>query len=53
VLIVVGSFPGRPGFRGLGELTADDLETLWPARVPASQDTLTAATSAWAAPAAG
>ena len=31
-LIVVGSFPGRPAFRGLGELTADDLETLWPAR---------------------
>jgi DNA-binding transcriptional MerR regulator len=48
-LIVVGSFPGRPGFRGLGELTADELETLWPARVPASQDTLAAAVSAWAA----
>src|SRR6266568_1882400 len=28
-LIVVGSFPGRPAFRGLGELTADQLETLW------------------------
>jgi len=37
-LIVVGSFPGRPAFRGLGELTADELETLWPARVSASQD---------------
>src|SRR5205814_34790 len=48
-LIVVGSFPGRPGFRGLGELTADELETLWPDRVPASQDTLAAAVSAWAA----
>ena len=48
-LIVVGSFPGRSGFRGLGELTADDLETLWPARVPAGQDTLAAAVSVWAA----
>ena len=48
-LVVVGSFPGRPGFRGLGELTADELETLWPGRVPASQDTLAAAVSAWAA----
>ena len=47
-LIVVGSFPGRPAFRGLGELTADDLETLWPARVP-GQDTLAAAVSVWAA----
>jgi hypothetical protein len=46
-LVVVGSFPGRPEFRGLGELTADELETLWPARVPASQDTLAAAVSVW------
>ena len=48
-LVVVGSFPGKPSFRGLGELTADELETLWPARVPASQDTLAAAVSVWAA----
>jgi DNA-binding transcriptional MerR regulator len=48
-LVVVGSFPGRPDFRGLGELTADELETLWPARVPAGQDTLAAAVSVWAA----
>ena len=48
-LVVVDSFPGRPAFRGLGELTADELETLWPARVPARQDTLAAAVSAWAA----
>ena len=33
-LVVVGSFPGRPAFRGLGELTADELETLWPAGCP-------------------
>ena len=48
-LVVVGSFPGKAAFRGLGELTADELETLWPARVPASQDTLAAAVSVWAA----
>jgi len=48
-LIVVGSFPGRPAFRGLGELTADELQTLWPARVPAGRDTLAAAVSVWAA----
>jgi DNA-binding transcriptional MerR regulator len=46
-LIVVGSFPGRPSFRGLGELTADQLETLWPARVTAAPDMLAAAVSAW------
>jgi len=48
-LIVVGSFPGRPGFRGLGELTASQLETLWPARVEANRDTLAAAEATWAA----
>src|SRR5262245_34536649 len=47
--LLVGPFPGRPAFRGLGELTADELQTLWPARVPAGQDTLAAAVSAWAA----
>jgi len=46
-LIVVGSFPGRPAFRGLGELTADELETLWPSRVTAAPETLAAAASAW------
>ena len=46
-LIVVGSFPGKPSFRGLGELTADQLQTLWPARVAAAPDTLGAAASAW------
>ena len=29
-LIVIGSFPGKPSFAGLGELTARELETLWP-----------------------
>ena len=30
--ILVDAFPGRPAFRGLGELTAEELESLWPAR---------------------
>lgn len=46
-LIVIGSFPGRPSFRGLGELTADELESLWPARERASDATLAAAKDVW------
>src|SRR5262245_16058932 len=46
-LIVVDSFPGKPGFRGLGELTAAELETLWPARQAATGDVLDAAADAW------
>ena len=48
-LIVVGSFPGKPSFAGLGELTASELETLWPARGRATPAALEAATGAWAA----
>jgi redox-sensitive transcriptional activator SoxR len=48
-LIVVGSFPGKPSFHGLGELTADELETLWPARRAAAPAALAAAAAAWAA----
>ena len=48
-LIVTGSFPGRPSFAGLGELTASELETLWPSRRRATPAALKAATSAWAA----
>jgi len=48
-LIVIGAFPGKPGFAGLGELTADELETLWPARELASQDTLDVAVAIWEA----
>jgi redox-sensitive transcriptional activator SoxR len=46
-LIVAGSFPGKPSFRGLGELTAGELESLWPSRRPATPDTLSAAAGAW------
>jgi hypothetical protein len=48
-LLVVGSFPGKPSFSGLGELSADELETLWPQRRPAEPETLTAAAAAWEA----
>ncbi|HEY7281175.1 MAG TPA: MerR family transcriptional regulator [Actinomycetota bacterium] len=48
-LIVVDSFPGKPGFRGLGELTADELETLWPMRRAGSPETTAAAAAAWEA----
>jgi redox-sensitive transcriptional activator SoxR len=47
--IVVDGFPGKPSFRGLGELTADELETLWPARRAVSRRALEAAAAAWAA----
>jgi hypothetical protein len=48
-LVVVGSFPGKPSFAGLGELTAGELETLWPARRAAKAATLETAATAWAA----
>jgi hypothetical protein len=48
-LIVVGSFPGRPSFAGLGELTASELETLWPSRSRATPAAREAAAGAWAA----
>src|SRR5439155_6735795 len=47
-VIVIGSFPGKPSFAGLGELTADELETLWPRRRRAAKAARQAATSAWA-----
>src|SRR5262249_44819033 len=46
-LVVVDSFPDKPGFRGLGELTADELETLWPERRRATSEALAAAAAAW------
>jgi hypothetical protein len=37
-LIDVDSFEGRPDFHGLGELEADELETLWPVRRPVTAE---------------
>ncbi len=48
-LIVIGSFPGKPSFSGLGELTARELETLWPSRRQAEPAALETAAAAWAA----
>jgi hypothetical protein len=48
-LIVVDSFPGRPSFHGLGELTSDELETLWPSRRPPAEGVLDVAAEVWAA----
>jgi hypothetical protein len=45
--IVVDSFPGRPDFRGLGELTTDELETLWPKRRRVSGAAMASAADAW------
>jgi len=47
--IVVDSFPGRPAFRGLGELSEDQLETLWPTRRIVTSEALESAASAWLA----
>jgi DNA-binding transcriptional MerR regulator len=48
-LIVVSAFPGKPGFRGLGELSPDELETLWPGRRPATPEMLAVAREGWEA----
>lgn len=48
-VLVAGSFPGRPSFAGLGELTAAELETLWPQRRRIGQAALDEAAGAWAA----
>jgi|RhiMetStandDraft_4_1073278.scaffolds.fasta_scaffold13350_2 DNA-binding transcriptional MerR regulator len=45
--IVIDSFPGKPGFRGLGELTAEELETLWSARAEVSEAALETASAVW------
>jgi redox-sensitive transcriptional activator SoxR len=48
-VIVVGAFPGKPAFAGLGELVPGELETLWPSRITASEAALQDAVDAWAA----
>jgi hypothetical protein len=46
-LINVGSFAGRPDFAGLGELDADELETLWPLRRTVGDEMIETALAAW------
>jgi redox-sensitive transcriptional activator SoxR len=48
-LIVIGAFPGKGRFTGLGELTAGELETLWPSRSLTSRETLATASAIWQA----
>jgi hypothetical protein len=46
-LIETGSFPGRPGFRGLGELNIAELESLWPQRRAVTDEDTAGAQRAW------
>jgi RNA polymerase sigma factor (sigma-70 family) len=48
-LICVGSFPGRPIFKGLGELTPDELASLLETRQPVIDAQYALAAHAWAA----
>jgi hypothetical protein len=48
-LICIGSFPGRPRFKGLGELTTGELGPLFDTRQPVSAAQYALATAAWRA----
>jgi len=48
-LVCIDSFPGKVNFRGLGELNADELNSLFPSRRPVTKDQLELATRAWGA----
>jgi hypothetical protein len=46
-LICIGSFPGRPDFKGLGQLTTDELASLLETRQPISGPQYEVARRAW------
>jgi Domain of unknown function (DUF1835) len=46
-LIEIGSFPGRPGFRGLGELSISELESVWPLRRTVTDEDTAGAQLVW------
>lgn len=48
-LICIGEFPGKPNFRGLGELTSKQMASLFPSRRELSKAELKLATTAWQA----
>jgi len=48
-IVQIDSYPGHPHFKGIGELTAADVETLFHTRRPITPDQLTLAVSAWSA----
>ncbi len=48
-LICIGEFPGRPNFRGLGELTPPELASLFDKRIEITDSQLALAARAWQA----
>ena len=46
-LIELGAFPGRPVFRGLGELNVPELESLWGERRSVTDEEIVGAQRAW------
>ena len=46
-MICIGSFSGREKFRGLGELSPEELSSLFPSRQPVTREQLDLATEAW------
>lgn len=48
-LICIGEFPGRPDFRGLGQLTPEELAGLFPQREPVTDAMLELGAAAWRA----
>jgi hypothetical protein len=46
-LVCIGSFPGRPAFKGLGELEPDELASLVETRRPVSEAQYALAARAW------
>ena len=48
-LICIGEFPGKKNFRGLGELNAEELASLFPTRQFVTNQQLELASSAWEA----
>ncbi|HKO61895.1 MAG TPA: hypothetical protein VJV03_12105 [Pyrinomonadaceae bacterium] len=46
-LICAGSFPGRENFRGLGELSPEELSSLFPSRQTVTREQLDLAIRAW------
>ena len=48
-LICVDEFPGKPNFRGLGELNAEELASLFPKRQPVTPEQLKVGAAAWQA----
>jgi hypothetical protein len=48
-MVCIDRFPGKESFRGLGELSADELVSLYPSRETVTPDQKREATRAWAA----